>query len=338
MEEDLKLKQQSLHLLDVKLVDANELLLKKLNKNEYLEEVRKIWKNFDKFWEFQNLADFEGKINPIVKQCKQKVNEWVSTCIENKSIIKRFDEVLCEKASKFSIDQLRREIDSCLKSEDLDKILEDSKAKYSELFEKFREVDQTIFLIETNLSEELAEAMKKLDQEIKHKMLKEIGGKPLDKKEIMAMIECKVNKNDLYTSLKSKVGREDLFKFHGLIGKLHAYLKHVVVFSQEFLRLNIAQSTLTEHEIINLNANLSAQLKDIFKWVCDLDKELLMHDSNVSEKSSNFKDLKPLNLKNLKNLKLPSRASYLLNKGFRRNSCVNLSMNSTSNRNIPQMK
>lgn len=44
-----------------------------------------------------------------------------------------------------------------------------------------REIDQTVTLVEMNLIEELAEAMKKLDQEIKQKLLKEIGGKPLSK-------------------------------------------------------------------------------------------------------------------------------------------------------------
>lgn len=124
LEEDLKVKQQTLHLLDSKLWDANDFILKKLNKKEFYEVTQKIWKHFDRFWEFQNLADFEGKINPLVRQWKENVDNWISACLKNESIIKRFDEIMCEKASKFSIDEVRRDIGSYLKIEDLNKHME----------------------------------------------------------------------------------------------------------------------------------------------------------------------------------------------------------------------
>ena len=121
--------------------------------------------------------------------------------MEMRAIIKRFDEVICEKASKFAIDKIYNDIEVFHKIKDFDLYVKEHQKCHEEIMEKFRELDQGLNIVEISLSEELAIAMKKAEQDIKHRILTEIGGKPLNKKDIIKLIANKVEKTELYNSL-----------------------------------------------------------------------------------------------------------------------------------------
>ena len=121
--------------------------------------------------------------------------------MEMKAIIKRFDEVIWEKASKFAIEKIYKDIEIFHKIKDFEVYVKDHNKCHDEIKEQFRELDQGINVVELNLSEELAIAMKKAETDIKHKILSEIGGKPLNRRDIIKLIANKVDKTEMYSSL-----------------------------------------------------------------------------------------------------------------------------------------
>jgi phosphopantetheine adenylyltransferase len=66
IEKELKQKQALINGLELKMTDTKKETRQKLDKVEFYEENQKIWKNFDLYCAFQNLADFEGRINPTI--------------------------------------------------------------------------------------------------------------------------------------------------------------------------------------------------------------------------------------------------------------------------------
>lgn len=59
----------------------------------------------------------------------------MNTCRDNKEVIRRFDEVLCTKASKFSIDQLKNELNMYFKLEDQHQFAKKLNDKHDEITE-----------------------------------------------------------------------------------------------------------------------------------------------------------------------------------------------------------
>jgi len=82
------------------------ILNKKSEKTRVESEFKRLWSNFSKYWAYQHLDHFRNEINPMIDNCKINTNKCIAICEENKSMIRRFDEVMCDKASRFSIIKL----------------------------------------------------------------------------------------------------------------------------------------------------------------------------------------------------------------------------------------
>ena len=175
-----------------KIIEAYVVLDKKVEKRNYHEEVKRIWDNFDKYWGYQNLADFEARMNPIIKRCSKQTDEWYIECYNFRKIIKRFDEVILDKASKYSINKLYEDIKVFVENEPYEKFVEQYKKKWEEINERFREMDQGLstvrlfnnmhqFRLNWTLAKNLQIQWNKIEQQIKASVLATIGGKPLEK-------------------------------------------------------------------------------------------------------------------------------------------------------------
>jgi len=167
LEKELWDKQGQIDKLETKLADDKKKAQLKLDKTEFHQESKKLWNNFDRYWEFQNLANFEGRMTPIIKECHMKVEKCVGACDHNKSIIQRFDEVLSQKASKVVVSQINTDLQGYQTIEDFHKFIQTNDHDFFEVNDKWRELNLNMELIETNLSQELAEAIYKVEIEVR---------------------------------------------------------------------------------------------------------------------------------------------------------------------------
>ena len=73
----------------------------------------RIWeyfKTFNNFWQYKDLKEHMDTVKPLVKSWEEMLNNYRKDNEDSKLILRRFDEVLLEKASKFSVDTLEKSL------------------------------------------------------------------------------------------------------------------------------------------------------------------------------------------------------------------------------------
>ena len=104
------------HTLKCSIANSNQ-RLKCLISNK---EVDLVWSQFSKFCSYEHIQKIERRIDPFIELVSNKVNEFEHDNTKNKEIIRRFDEVLLDKASKFNITELKLEIEKLLTKQSFD--------------------------------------------------------------------------------------------------------------------------------------------------------------------------------------------------------------------------
>jgi len=89
-------------------------IYKKLEKWSLKEDVdidfKSVWKNFTLFTKLEDLESYKAEVTPAFEVCKQNTDKFILEVMAARRIVSRFDEVLLEKASKLSVDELRKEV------------------------------------------------------------------------------------------------------------------------------------------------------------------------------------------------------------------------------------
>lgn len=81
---------------------SSPILTQSLNK-----ETSDIWKHFENCCQYDHFQKHKEYIDPIVESCRKSLDLFKEESNSNKLIIRRFDEVLLDKASKFDLDNLK---------------------------------------------------------------------------------------------------------------------------------------------------------------------------------------------------------------------------------------
>ena len=92
----------------------NSKLKSKIEMPDVKKEVDMIWNQFSKFCSYEHIQKIERKIDPFIEIVSNKVSEFEKDNINNKEIIRRFDEILLDKASKFNITEIKSVIEGLL--------------------------------------------------------------------------------------------------------------------------------------------------------------------------------------------------------------------------------
>ena len=87
--------------------DIFHILKNKVDKIKFEDETINIWTNFENYCGYKHLDEFKSKLNVRINNWILRVGQCEHTWEQNKEIIRRFDEILCTKAPKFAIDDLK---------------------------------------------------------------------------------------------------------------------------------------------------------------------------------------------------------------------------------------
>ena len=96
-------------------------------KSEINDKVKQVWKHFDKYCSFDHIINFKAEMEPRMQRCESLVGDFKLEIINNQKIIRRFDEVLLEKASKFSIEQIYQKLSDYMLVSDFEVYKQDCK-------------------------------------------------------------------------------------------------------------------------------------------------------------------------------------------------------------------
>lgn len=108
---DLKTLQNRAQTIEEK-IRANKIEIESLDeKKAEKEETKKIWQYFLDFTTLKQLAEVQVKIFPVIEEFGDKIKQFEKENDTAKQIIRSFDNVLLEKASKFSIEEIHRKLE-----------------------------------------------------------------------------------------------------------------------------------------------------------------------------------------------------------------------------------
>lgn len=114
----------------IKKLEKESLDLQKKMKTKFEEsEGAKIWEEFEKYCRFQDLKDLYGKIVPEMKKFEDNMIEMSKEYEQSKEIIRRYDEVLMEKASKTAIKGIHENFKEYLESKKFKKFEQENSEK-----------------------------------------------------------------------------------------------------------------------------------------------------------------------------------------------------------------
>jgi len=111
--EEIKSELEKIMDIEKRISGLKQHLRNTVTNTDFQAETTRIWNNFNSFNQFCKFKDLEvhkNEINPLVNFCKVTLEEYKKDNTETKSIISRFDEVLLEKASKFSVDNIEHQL------------------------------------------------------------------------------------------------------------------------------------------------------------------------------------------------------------------------------------
>ena len=65
-----------------------------------IQEVKKVWANFQKYAQYEDFKDLYAKILPSIEKFEHKLEDFHADVERHNIILRRFDEIITEKANK----------------------------------------------------------------------------------------------------------------------------------------------------------------------------------------------------------------------------------------------
>ena len=140
--------------------DLKEIKAELKNKSN-TEEVLKLWKNFQNFAEYQDLRDLYSKVIPEIQRFEDKMQEMLNEQAKTSLIVKRFDEVLIEKASKQQIRELKLELEEYVREESMKDFKLECGVNFDKSEDALRKMENNLDILGQNISKHIYGAVKK---------------------------------------------------------------------------------------------------------------------------------------------------------------------------------
>ena len=111
-------------------------------------------------------------------------------------MIKRFDQIICEKASRMDIKEIYSELTQYVKRSQFNTIFEFKEGIRIGVMEYIDLIHLKINEVKEGLTQELARMVFNKGNEVHREILEALGGKPIDRDELMLLLDVKVDKSD----------------------------------------------------------------------------------------------------------------------------------------------
>lgn len=141
--------------------------------------------------------------------------------------MQRFDEVLLQKASKISMDEMRENLRNYITVQDF--------STTKQMIDTLKnETRKEVFLINQKISDSMNETkqyitdiVSKLAKESKDQILSSLGGKPVEPAEMMSFLHLKADKDSINHLDTVKADRTDVKTTNSMLEVLHNQINHI---------------------------------------------------------------------------------------------------------------
>jgi integrase len=171
-----------------------------LDLNVFNDEHSKIWKHFETFTEFikyNHLENHMGEVKPLIEYWNQALSQYKKDNIEAKQILRRFDEVLLAKASKFTVENIEAKIRDFWHRDTINELKQFVDFKNSEIRLSIQNVEANVQMNHDNVGEMITNTTAEMEQILKHKIREFLETKTISPNEVSALLSSKADKWDI---------------------------------------------------------------------------------------------------------------------------------------------
>ena len=245
----------------------------------------------------KNLDALRKEIEPIVQQCQQSISNFKTDMFRHSQMIRRFDEVMCEKAQKTSIQEVYNELLKYIKKEEFESenqsMIENVESKlqeFDEMKEIINELNEKIkFEIQSAVRKSSKTETMKITQMVQNMIPKSSGSQDTDV--LKKQIDQKADKFDLNQIGNYKSNKIDTENNSKAIDIMHKQMRHLVIMMMENFRVQLETENLsTQTKINRMNVVLQQSLL-LAKWVSKFDPENInSYDLSLPKDLNDFQE------------------------------------------------
>ena len=209
----------------------------KLSQKCSIQEAKNIWNNFGRYSLYEDLKELYQKTVPEIKRFEERLVQFSIEMAKSDTILRRFDEILTEKASKQDLREVQNQFQNYTKETEFGYLRQGTEDRIMNVQEKIFDIEANIEMLGRNLSKEIFQAVRRAVNSIGKNQADHDGKSGLTAEETTRlMIHQKAERVELENliALKSnKVETELAFKWVELV---HKQLKQTLVLLIEMLR------------------------------------------------------------------------------------------------------
>ena len=245
----------------------------------------------------KNLDALRKEIEPIVQQCQQSIANFKTDMFRHSQMIRRFGEVMCEKAQKTSIQEVYNELLKYIKKEEFESenqsMIENVESKlqeFDEMKEIINELNEKIkFEIQSAVRKSSKTETMKITQMVQNMIPKSSGSQDTDV--LKKQIDLKADKFDLNQIGNYKSNKVDTENNSKAIDIMHKQMRHLVIMMMENFRVQLETENLsTQTKINRMNVVLQQSLL-LAKWVSKFDPENInSYDLSLPKDLNDFQE------------------------------------------------
>ena len=214
--------------------NSEEILLR-----ETIAEVDWIREKFNEYCAYRHLKDLYNKVMPAIQGFERNVHDFNKEIEQQKEMIRRFDEILGSKASKFNIDEINVNLRNYLKWEVHSKTWNTIDKRMESISKDIKDINDDIDEMNERITQEIKSAVNKVGTTLKAELKRNTDKGNINKEIVKRMISNKIDIVEFESKLSLKSNITDTESNMKSVDILHNQIKNLIVIILECLNLDI---------------------------------------------------------------------------------------------------
>ncbi|CAI2358779.1 unnamed protein product [Moneuplotes crassus] len=231
----------------------------------YLDEKLK---DLDSCCKFEHLEAHMNRVEPMIQQCRKGLDDYKDDNQKQKEILSRFDEVLLQKASKFSVEQIETKLRDYSLKADFTNLLDQINIKTNENKSYIREVQNFTNKTLSKANSDIISKIYEMEKAVRARTNEFLEKNTIKPDEIKKLLAAKANYCDVM-DLKKKADITETNKNEIRFKTNEKQAEHIIVLLIETLRLNLKESSHFGKSTISQFKYILKQAITIFQWMTE---------------------------------------------------------------------
>lgn len=145
----------------------NNKMKSKIEMADLTKEIEAVKAFFPSFCTYEHIKNINAKIDPFIETVQGTVDQFTADHADIKQIVRRFDEVLWEKASKFNLDELKTELQNYTHQKQFSEYQEQQNNVYKSTYKDIEKTNENIENVKTALEGNMKEVINRAFVDVK---------------------------------------------------------------------------------------------------------------------------------------------------------------------------